>query len=247
LVRKHEIDVSDLPIAPITQQFIEYLDVLEELDVDAAGEFVEMASTLIEIKSRLVLPRCGEDTEEVEDPREQLVERLLEYKKYRDASSILEEKSRRWQQRLPRMSNDLPPRPVDLAGQPIQEVELWDLVSAFGRVVRDSQVQQPSNIVYDDTPIHVHMERIQQRLQSDGRAAFSDMFAVGMHKSAMIGVFLAILELVRHHRIRTEQNDLHGEIWVIPGSQFDKTLDLSDVDTYGQTPEADEPAGLKPR
>jgi segregation and condensation protein A len=238
LVRKHELDTADIPMALITDQFLKYLEVLELLDVNAAAEFIEMASTLIEIKSRMVLPRGGEELEELEDPREGLVERLLEYKQYRDAASILEEQSRRWQRRLSRVANDLPPRRPDLAGQPIQELELWDLVSAFGRVVRDAQVVQPTSIIYDETPIHVHMQRIHQRLVEAGRAAFSEMFAPGAHKSSMIGVFLAILELVRHHDVRTEQYDTHGEIWILPGENFGDDLDLSNVDTYGSdTPE----------
>lgn len=247
LVRKHELDVTDIPLSMITEQYLEYLEVLKELSVDAVGEFVEMASTLIEIKSRLVLPRCGEETEELEDPRDELVERLLEYKKYKDAASILEEQSHTWQQRLPRLADDLPPRRIDPAGQPIQEVEMWDLVSAFGRIVRDSQVLQPSSIVYDDTPIHVYVQRIHERLLQDGRAAFSQLFTPGMHKSAMIGVFLAILELVRHHSVRTEQNDLHGEISILPAENFEQTLDLSDVDDYGRKTDNEEAAGTKPK
>ncbi len=239
LVRKHEVDIVEIPIAVITEQFLQYLEVLQALDVNDVGEFLDMASTLIEVKSRLVLPRGGEETEEIEDPREDLVQRLLEYKKFRDAASLLEEHSRQWQSHLPRMANDLPARKVDLAGQQVQEVELWDLVSAFGRIVRESQVPAASNIVYDDTPIHVHMQRIHERMVQDGRAAFSQMFAPGMHKSAMIGVFLAILELVRHHSAHTQQNDLHGEIWILPGDQFSDSLDVSNVDAYGQ---AQEPA-----
>jgi segregation and condensation protein A len=247
LVRKQEVDVVEIPIAVITEQFLQYLEVLQVLDVNDVGEFIEMASTLIEVKSRLVLPRGGEETEELEDPRDDLVQRLLEYKKFRDASSLLEEQSREWQKHLPRLANDLPPRKVDLAGQPVQEVELWDLVSAFGRIVRESQTPRASNIVYDETPIHVHMQHLHERMLSEGRAAFSQMFVPGMHKTALIGVFLAILELVRHHRVRTQQDDGHGEIWVLPGEQFDEALDLSNVDTYGQPPSAAAEAPLKPR
>jgi segregation and condensation protein A len=236
LVRKHELDVTDIPIATITDQFLEHLEVLQELDVNSVGEFIDMASTLLEIKSRTVLPRGGEEGEEIDDPREELVERLLQYKKYRDAASILEEQSRSWQERIPRLANDIPPRRIDPAGQPIQEVELWDLVSAFGRIVRDNRVLQPSNIVYDETPIHVHIERIHEQLTHHGQASFSQMFSPGMHKSAMIGVFLAILELVRHHSIRTEQRDLHGEILILPGENFSEQISLTDVDNYGPTP-----------
>ena len=99
LVRKHEVEIVDIPIAPIAEQFLEYLAVLEQLDVNAAGDFLDMASTLIEIKSRMVLPRGGEVEDELADPREQLVERLLEYKKFKDAASMLDERGREWQRR----------------------------------------------------------------------------------------------------------------------------------------------------
>src|SRR5687767_3138842 len=88
LVRKHELDVCDLPIALVTEQYLAHLEVLEQLDVNDVGDFLEVASTLIEIKSQLVLPRADEKAEAWDDPRDQLVERLLEYKKYKDAASI---------------------------------------------------------------------------------------------------------------------------------------------------------------
>ena len=127
---------------------------------------------------------------------------------------MLEECGRSWQQRYPRLSCDLPRSERNLADEPIREVELWDLVSAFGRIIRENVATKPSNIVYDDTPIHVYMEQIHRRLVERGQLAFSDLFESGMHKSALIGIFLAILELVRHHRVRVEQNDLFGEILV---------------------------------
>jgi segregation and condensation protein A len=247
LVRKHEVEIVDLPIAAIADQYLQYLEVLRELDVNAAGEFLEMASTLAEIKSRLVLPHGGEEIETLDDPREELVERLLEYKKYKDAASVLDEQGRQWQLRFPRLASDLPPRRTDLENQPIHEVELWDLVSALGRVMRDRQRVAPTSIVYDDTPIQVYMQQIHERLLAERRAAFSELFAPGMHKSAMVGMFLAILELVRHHSVRTEQSDLHGEIWVLPGEAFSADLDLVQVDNYERPPMAagDLPVNLK--
>lgn len=247
LVRKHEVEVADLPIALITQQYLAYLEVLEALDVDAVGEFLEMASTLVEIKSRLVLPHGEEDDAPMEDPRNQLVEQLLEYKKFKDAASMLEERSRQWQMHFARVADDLPPRRVDPGDQPIHEIELWDLVSAFGRIMRDSRASQPTSILYDDTPIHVHMQRIHQRLLEHGRASFSEMFQPGSHKSALIGVFLAILELVRHHSVRTEQEGNHGEIWILPGSRFSADLDLADVDEYALRGTLEEDLPSQPR
>lgn len=227
LVRKHELEVTDIPIALITEQYLQHLEVLKELDVDAVGEFIELASHLVELKSRLVLPTPESPEEELEDPRDELVQRLLEYKQYRDAASVLDEQSRRWQQRFQRVANDIPPRPIDLGTQSIQEIELWDLVSAFGRVLRDQQVETSSNIIYDDTPIHVYMANIRDQLKTQPQVRISELFDSGMHKTAMIGVFLAVLELVRHHSIDTVQDDGHGEITIVAGSRLNDDIELT--------------------
>ena len=220
LARKQELDLIEIPISLVTGQFLEYLDVLQELDINGVGEFVELASLLMEMKSRLVLPTVEVEEESIDDPREELVERLLEYKKYRDAAVILDEQSRAWQDRCQRVANDLPPRQIDIAEQPIHEVELWDLVSAMGRILRETQQLQPSNIVYDETPIHVYMTQIHEQLCHQPRLAFSDLLQSGMHKSAMIGVFLAILELMRHHNMTARQDSPHAEIWMTCGEGY---------------------------
>lgn len=216
LVRKHEMDILDIPVAPITDQFLAHLAVLEQIDISAVGDFLEMASMLVELKSRMVLPAGDEVDEPLEDPRQDLVRRLLEYKQFKEAASILDERGREWQERFPRMASELAPRDADPAEQPIRELELWDLVSAFGRLIQEQQRNQPSSIVYDDTPIHVYMERIGNLLNDQQRVAFTELFQPGMHKSSLVGMFLAILELVRHHGARAEQNDLFGEIWILP-------------------------------
>jgi segregation and condensation protein A len=232
LVRKHELDILDIPIAQITDQYLGYLSVLEQLDVGAVGDFLALASTLIEIKSQLVLPRGDEVQEEPEDPRQDLVRRLLEYKRYRDAASILEQRGRQWQQHYARLSSDVPSPQRDPAEEPIHEVELWDLVSALGRIIRDTEAAKPSSIVYDDTPIHVYMSRIHARLLRLGRLAFSSLFQPGMHRSTMVGIFLAVLELVNHHHVRVQQNDLFGEIWILPDLACSEPLDFSSIDNY---------------
>ena len=244
LVRKQELDVVDIPISLITDQFLEYVTVLEKLDVNAVGDFLEMASILIEIKSQMVLPRTEDEEEsQLEDPRQELVQRLLDYKKYRDAASMLEEQSRQWQEHFTRVSSDVPPRRRDLADEPLQEIELWDLVGTFGRILREQELSNTSTIIYDDTPIEIHMEHIQQHLQEKGRTSISDLFKAGMPKSALIGVFLAMLELVRHQYVIAEQDNLHGDIWIVPGTLLGEKLDRSKIDNYAQatdTGEADD-------
>lgn len=217
LVRKHEVDICEIPIALITEQFLDYLEVITELDLGEVGDFISMASTLVEIKSRDVLPHGGEEPEP-ETTREDLVQQLLEYKKFRDAASILEERSRQWQQRFARLANDLPAQTRNLAEEPIHEVELWDLVSAFSRIVRDNRESPGTNIVYDDTPIETYMTQIHAQLVQHSRLAFMELFQPGMHKSTLIGMFLAVLELVRHYGVRTVQEDLFSEIYLLPGS-----------------------------
>jgi segregation and condensation protein A len=112
--------------------------------------------------------------------------------------------------------NDLDDGPRDPADQPIHEVELWDLVSAFNRVMKVKNAAKTTRIRYDDTPIDVHMARIEARIAAEGRLLFTTLFEPGMHRSRMVGLFLALLELVRHRRARCEQVDLFGEIWVLP-------------------------------
>ena len=232
LVRKHEVEITDIPISTIAEQFIVHLEVLEQIDVNKVGDFLEMASTLVEIKSRLVLPNNDEQQGEIEDPRKDLVNQLLEYKKYRDAASLLEDKSREWQQHFSRQAKDLPTRTRNVAAEPIREVELWDLVSAFSRILKDRKAQKPSSIVYDETPIHVYMEQIHQKLQVNGRLKLSDLFDSKMHKSKMIGIFLAVLELIRHHNLQCEQESLFGEMWLRPDKKVDGDLDFKSSDTY---------------
>ncbi|NLE38173.1 MAG: segregation/condensation protein A [Pirellulaceae bacterium] len=235
LVRKHEVDVTDIPIAPITAQYLEYLAVIEQLDVNAVGEFLAVASTLIEIKSQQVLPRGDEVDDAVDDPREELVRRLLEYKRFRDAASILDEQGRNWQQRFARLGSDLPPRGRDLSEEPIHEVELWDLVNAFGLIIRKTEASRPSSIVYDDTPIHVYMAKIHALVLERGHMSFSDLFEPAMHKTTLISIFLAVLELVNHERLLVEQNELFGEIWLLPRADRVEPLDLSGVSNYDHT------------
>jgi segregation and condensation protein A len=218
LVRKHELDVLEIPIARVAQQYLEILAVLEQIDVDSVGDFLDVATQLMEIKSRLMLPRHEEIEEApVDDPRHELVERLLEYKKYKEAAGLLEDRARQWSLRYERRVNDLDAGPLDPAEQPIRDVELWDLVSALSRVMRrQAAAAKTTKIRYDDTPIEVHMARIEERLAGEGRLAFASLFEPGMHRSRMVGLFLALLELIRHHRARAEQAELFGEIWILP-------------------------------
>ena len=246
LVRRHEVELTEIALSHITNQYLEYLEVLQEIKIDTVGDFIEVASLLVEMKARAVLPRneLEQEDETVTDPRVDLVHRLLLYKQFKDAASLLEDQATSWQQRYPRMSDDAPPKRTDMSTQPIREVELWDLVSAFGRVLRDNRPPPQENIIYDETPITVYMRRIHGRLVEERRLSFTELFEPGMHKSAMVGVFLAVLELTRYHNVKTEQPDLHSEIFIVPNEGFSEDLDMSNVDEYNPHMRSGDPGSM---
>jgi segregation and condensation protein A len=236
LVRREELPLEDVSLAKITHQYIAYLEILESFDLDDVGEFVDLTSQLIELKAKIVLPAADESDQENgqsvvrEDAMPQLVERLMQYKRFRDAASLLDEQSRRWQLRYPRLANDLPPRRIDVQDSPIAHVEVWDLVSAFGRILKARQNVPQQNIRYDDTPIHVYMQRVHERVKQEKRVELQDLFEIGMHKSALVAMFLAALEMTRHHGLYAIQDSADGPLFLQPGPDFQEILDVAQVD-----------------
>jgi len=228
LVRKYELDVLDIPIATILEQYVEYLSVLQQINVNNIGDFLALASLLIEMKSFKSLPGEEEAELEIEIPKQELVKQLLEYKQYCDAARILQKRSENWQLRFPRFDDDLPQRSRNLFDEPIQKIPLWDLVRAFGKVLRECLPQAKHDVIYDDTPITTHMNRIHHRLKIEKRVAFRQLFVPGQHKSTLVGIFLASLELVRHEHANVYQDYNFGEI-ELAYRQSSKPLDFSSL------------------
>lgn len=236
IVRREELALSEIPLAQITGQYLDYLEILVELSLDDVADFIEMASLLVEMKAKQAVP--NQVTTEEEDPSaappdevaDDLVARLIEYRRVRDASSILDEQGQRWQMRYSRLANDLPPRRTELGDQPLEPLEVWDLVSAFGRILRERHPPTTTSVVYDDTPIHVHMERIHGLVCERKRVELTSLFEVGMHKSALVAMFLATLELTRHHGLSTEQQDAGHPLYLVAGQQFQTNLDVHKID-----------------
>ncbi len=214
LVKRQEVDICDIPIARVTEQFLEHLRVLELIDVELAGDFLVMAATLMEIKSKMLLPRGEEAEGEEAYPRQELVRQLLEYKKFKDAALLLEAQAERQLSRVARQPVEV--HTPDPAAQPLQRVELWDLVSAFGRLMRETLALQPRQIVIDETPLHVHMDQIVARLQTQAPLSFRAVFEPPWTRGRLLGLFLAILELIKRRQIRVEQEGVFGEIVLSP-------------------------------
>jgi segregation and condensation protein A len=212
LVKRDEVDICDIPIARVADQFKQYLDVLTLIDVERAGDFLVMAATLMEIKSKMLLPRVEEPVEREEDPRRELVRQLIQYKRFKEAAALLEQCADRQGQRLPRLPL---PEPAQKPGvPPLKPVELWDLVSAFNRLLRETMSSQPQAVVVDHTPLHVHMDYVLARLAQAGKVPFSSLFVPPHTRSRLVGLFLAILELAKMRRLVPEQNDTFGDIWI---------------------------------
>jgi segregation and condensation protein A len=211
LVKRDEIDVLDIPIAHIAEQFKNYLEVLTLVDVERAGDFLVMAATLMEIKSKMLLPRPEETAEPEEDPRRELVRQLIQYKRFKEASALLERCAQRQSRRLPRTVLE----PGRRGGVTVlKPIELWDLVSAFARLMRETMTAQAQAIVVDHTPLQVHMDAILARLERAERLPLSALFTPPHTRSRLTGLFLGILELMRRFQIVASQEEAFGEIWV---------------------------------
>jgi segregation and condensation protein A len=136
-----------------------------------------------------------------------------------------------WQMRFARQANDVPARQLDPGSQPIADLQLWDLVSTFGRIIRESGGPPPTQLIYDDTPIHVYMKKIHRELEKHEKVMLIDLIAPGAHKSSLIGWFLAVLELARHHGAVAAQDE-SGEIYVVRGANYSDSLNVNEVDNY---------------
>jgi segregation and condensation protein A len=214
LVRKDELDIFDIPLSRLTEQYLAYLKILEMIDVDVAGDFLVMAATLMEIKSRMLLPRVDAPDDPDADPRMQLVRQLLEYKKFRDAAEGLRELAEEQRKRFARIPVERLHADGDLTTEPIRDVEMWDLVSAFGRLMRQTLALKPRSIVYDETPIEVYMADILERLRRERRFAFWSLFEGEQQRGPIVGRLLAVLELVKSKQVEAEQEAPFGEIWL---------------------------------
>jgi segregation and condensation protein A len=212
LVKRNEVDVRDIPVARIAEQFLDHLHAIQTIDVESAGEFLVMAATLMELKSKLLLPRPEESADaEPDDPRKELVRQLVEYRKTKDAAGHLDRLAEERQFHVPR----LPPDDEEGATSPrLRRVELWDLVGAFGRLVRETEALQPLHLVQDETPQAAYLELLRNKLWSGRPIAFRDLFDPPLTRPRLIGVFLALLELVKVAEVIFDQPEPFGDIWV---------------------------------
>lgn len=211
LIRKEEVDIYDISIAKITNQYIQYIEILKSLDIDLAGDFLVMAATLMQIKSAMLLPKVepesgllGEDG--LNDPRAELIRQLLEYKKFKDAANLLNAAADEQQERFPRPATIVERlKPTTEPEVDIEQVSIWDLLEAFDSVCKATGTVGDIRSITDDTPIDLYQIEILHRLQTEGPLTFERVFEARNNRLALVGLFLALLELIREKLVWVEQ------------------------------------------
>lgn len=214
LIKKEEVDIYEVNLTRLAEQFIEYIELMRELDLDVAGEFLVMAATLMYIKSRELLPvdqrAEAQDDDEGEDPRWELIRQLVAYKKFKDAAARLQELEARQEAIFPRAP--APPQ-IEAPPPPRPEVSIFDLLSAVNEVLKRFSARTDLRDVFDDRwTISDKISHILRVLAERGRAFFSELFAGAASRTEVVVTFLALLELIRLKQVTAHQPEEFGEI-----------------------------------
>jgi len=220
LVRKEEVDIYDIPIATITDQYIHYIEMLKGLDIDLAGDFLVMAATLMQIKSAMLLPKAEPEqmqADDLADPRAELIRQLLEYKKFKDAANLLSDAAASQRERFTRPDSVIDSINPDPEPQiDIDNVSVWDLLEAFASLMQATGADRAIRHIKDDTPIDLYQIEILHRLQEEGPMSFEGIFASKPNRTVMIGLFLALLELIREKLVFAKQSAPLSSIYLRP-------------------------------
>ena len=209
LIKKQEINIYDIPIAKITEQYLEYIRMLEFLNLELAGEFLVMAATLMRVKARMLLPPKEEEDEEIEDPRKQLVQQLLEYQRFKEAAGKLD--AMKYQRSL------LYARPEQDIEADVTEVDydynLFDLIASFQKVLERAKVRVV-DVRAEETSIEEKIEFLKEKLAQQKVIEFEDLFSGDTRPVDLIATFLALLEMLRLRLARIKQTKPFGRIWI---------------------------------
>ena len=224
LIKRDEVDIWDIPIARITEQYVAHMEILRAVNINLAGEFLVMASTLMEIKSKMLLPTEEVDLADIEDPRMELVRQLLEYKRFREAAGELDERAQLRELKFGRPFQSIAVPDDAAEAEPEaqeadlpEDVGLWDLVSAFAKVLKEIRITEPRTIIQDNRTLRQYRIDLLRMLRELHQVRFTAIFEELNDKTAIIGMFLALLELTRSKRARPQQVEEFGEIIITLG------------------------------
>ncbi|MGH9352525.1 MAG: segregation and condensation protein A [Terriglobia bacterium] len=223
LIRKQKINIYDIPIAQITRQYLDYIHLLEELNIDVAGEFIFMAATLIHIKSRMLLPPDPMAApDEQEDPRQDLVHRLLEHEQFKNAAEMLQSKrvveDASWSQ--PGIGEF-----IEAEDEPGLAVSVFDLIAAFQEVIERARKRPPLQVEREEVTVGQMIEHVKQVLLSRSRAVeLEDLMEGYVAQQALIAMILALLEMVRIHAVILRQKELFGTVTIHRNKRFEEIM-----------------------
>lgn len=223
LIRKQKVNIYDIPIAQITRQYLDYIHLLEEMNIDVAGEFIFMAATLIHIKSRMLLPPDPTaPPEEAEDPRQDLVHRLLEHEQFKNAAEMLQSKrvveDASWSQ--PGIGEF-----IEAEDEPGLAVSVFDLIAAFREVIERAKKRPPLQVEREEVTVSQMIEHVKQVLLSRPHAVrLEDLMEGYLAQQALIALVLALLEMVRIHAVILRQKELFGPVTVHRNKRFEEIV-----------------------
>ncbi|MDD5504286.1 MAG: segregation/condensation protein A [Candidatus Omnitrophica bacterium] len=246
LIKKDELNIHDIPILSVTEQYLQYLELMRMLDLDIAGEFLVMAATLIHIKSKMLLPPDAEEAEkEEEDPREELVKKLLEYKKFREAAEALKEREHRQKEIFPRSgAQDIPEDGMEGVQAPCFEASIFDLLSAFSKVLKEIPRDKFYEVVKDEVTVADKIHDIFHMLLKTPVIYFFDLFKQSKTKVHVVATFLALLELIRMKEVAIKQDGIFGDIRIIRNSTNMAPPKIEEAENAGrEDPGQEGPAG----
>jgi len=213
LIKKDEVDIYNIPIEKITAQYMEYLNLMRMLDLNIAGEFIVMAATLMMIKSRMLLPveERPELEDEEEDPRWDLVRQLIEYKKFKDIATRLQELEQ-YRENIFALAGPAIPPDADEPGLALQDVSIFDLITAFNEALKKARPEQIGEIHAERWTVADKIEFILGALRNQSQLVFSALFPANASRHEIICTFLALLELIRLRQVMAVQRERFGEI-----------------------------------
>ncbi|MBM4260260.1 MAG: segregation/condensation protein A [Deltaproteobacteria bacterium] len=238
LIKKNEVNITDIPIATITEQYLATLELMQTLNLDVAGEFLVMAATLIHIKSRMLLPAGetapDEDEDEGADPRDELVKRLLEYQRFKDAAEQLEQREVLTRDVFAR--NAAPTETPTPAG--FREISVLELLAAIQRVIERLPKDVVHEVILDKITVRQKMTLLLDRLRAQAQVYFESLFDDAKTRMDVVVTFLAMLELVKVRAIRIVQEELSGPIMIEAAVGMDQaaeqvTLDEAEEEQHG--------------
>ncbi len=208
LIKREELDVLDIPISSITDSYLSAMKAMQMFDINIAAEFLVMAATLMDIKSRSLLPDPIFDEEE-DDPKDELIHQLLEYKRFKQIAVRLEDLAAAQAMTFPRRPppGETEPREVEVETL-LSDIDIWDCVSAYAEVIGEIEMAGAQRIVYDEVPVAQYMEEIIETLSREGNEKnFLTFFRHDRSRPRVIGIFLAMLELLRKGKVRIVQKE----------------------------------------